>query len=186
MFNQQIVDTTVIARDGETVAIGGLITRSDAKNENKMPWLGDLPDVGTLFRYRQQIKSKQELLVILTPHVVRNRFEADRILAMEGRRMDWILGDVVKTQGSSGMLPLFPAPPGRGRAARDGPRRGRRGRCPARCCRACRSPCVVPITPATPSRRCPCPRPADLPAPLPDGATAPAVPRGGTTRPLAA
>src|SRR5205814_7909840 len=58
--------------------------------------------LGTLFRYRQQIKRKQELFIILTPHIVRNRFEAERILAEEGRRMDWILGDVVKTQGATG------------------------------------------------------------------------------------
>src|SRR5262249_3406383 len=65
LFNQQIVDTTIIAGDGETVAIGGLITRSDAKSENKIPWFGDLPYLGTLFRYRQQLKKKQELLVVL-------------------------------------------------------------------------------------------------------------------------
>jgi type II secretory pathway component GspD/PulD (secretin) len=111
LFNQQLLDTTVIAHDGETVAIGGLITTSDSKSENKMPWFGDLPYIGTLFRYRQQIKKKQELLIILTPHIVRNRIEADRILAMEGARMDWILGDVVRTQGISGMDPLFPGKP---------------------------------------------------------------------------
>src|SRR5262249_42111505 len=102
VFNQQIIDTTVIARDGETVAIGGLITRKDTKNENKVPWFGDLPYVGALFRYRTDSKQKQELVVILTPHIVRNRIEADRVLAEEGRRMDWILGDVIKTQGPAG------------------------------------------------------------------------------------
>jgi type II secretory pathway component GspD/PulD (secretin) len=107
----QTLDTTVIAHDGETVVLGGLMRRSDTKNENKVPWFGDLPYLGTLFRYRTQAKAKQELLVIMTPHIVRNRAEADRILAEEGRRMDWILGDVIKTQGSSGMAPLFPTPP---------------------------------------------------------------------------
>ena len=45
-FNVQDVDTTVTAQDGETVAIGGLISRNDTKTENKVPWLGDLPYVG--------------------------------------------------------------------------------------------------------------------------------------------
>ncbi len=111
-YDTQTIDTTIIAHDGETVAIGGLIKRNDAKTENKVPWLGDLPWVGALFRYRQQIKSKQELLIVLTPHIVRNRFEADRILAMEGARMDWITSDVIKTQGIAGMDPLFPLPKG--------------------------------------------------------------------------
>jgi len=58
------------------------------------------------------------LLVILTPHVVRSRADADRILAEESRRIDWILGDVVKTHGTAGMEPVFPLPvPGVGPAA---------------------------------------------------------------------
>ena len=107
-FNVQTVDTTVIAQDGETVAIGGLITKKDQKLENKIPWFGDLPGVGSLFRYRTQTKSKTELLVIMTPHIVRSRWEADRILAEESRRMSWCLGDVTRMHGISGMEPLFP------------------------------------------------------------------------------
>src|SRR5207237_3365257 len=48
-FNVQHVETTISAKDGETVAIGGLIQKRDTKAENKYPWLGDLPYVGTLF-----------------------------------------------------------------------------------------------------------------------------------------
>jgi type II secretory pathway component GspD/PulD (secretin) len=112
VFDDKYVDTTVLAADGETVAIGGLINRSDEKHENKIPFLGDLPCVGALFRYRTQVKSKRELIVILTPHIVRSRAEADRILAEESRRMDWVLGDVIKSHGAHGMAPLFPAPQG--------------------------------------------------------------------------
>jgi type II secretory pathway component GspD/PulD (secretin) len=111
IFNTQNVETTVLARDGETVAIGGLITTSDTKTENKIPWFGDLPCVGSLFRYRTQFKRRMELLVILTPHIVRNQIEREIILAEEGRKMEWKLGDVLKIQGSSGMEPLMPALP---------------------------------------------------------------------------
>jgi type II secretory pathway component GspD/PulD (secretin) len=109
-FNIQEVQTTVVAGDGETVAIGGLIASKDTKTENKIPWLGDLPYVGACFRFRSQQKTKTELLVILTPHIVRSRAEADRVLAEEARRMDWCLGPVVKTHGTSGMEPIFPPP----------------------------------------------------------------------------
>jgi hypothetical protein len=111
--NQQTVDTTVIAGDGETVALGGLITKRDDKTENKVPWLGDLPGVGVLFRYRTQAKTKVELLIIMTPHIVRSRLDADRILANESRRIDWVVGDVLRIQGTSGMEPILP-PPGAG------------------------------------------------------------------------
>jgi Flp pilus assembly secretin CpaC len=114
-YNDQTVETTVLAGDGETVAIGGLIQKSDKKSENKVPWLGDLPYLGTLFRFRTQDKTKTELIIILTPHIVRSRADADRILAEEAKRMDWIIGDVIKTQGSSGLAPILPEPPpGRG------------------------------------------------------------------------
>jgi general secretion pathway protein D len=110
-FNVQHFETTVSARDGETVAIGGMIQKKDTKNENKYPWLGDLPYVGALFRFRTQNKSKTELLVILTPHIVRSTIDADRILAEEAKRMDWLVSDVVKMQGLSGMAPIMPPPP---------------------------------------------------------------------------
>jgi hypothetical protein len=110
-FNTQIVETTVIAQDGETVVIGGLISKNDTKTENKVPYLGDLPFIGALWRYRTESKTKNELIVILTPRIVRSRAEGDRILAEESRRMDWILGDVLKAHGTAGMEPVMPLPP---------------------------------------------------------------------------
>src|SRR5205814_7351872 len=95
-FNVQNVTTTVSAQDGETVAIGGMISRRDEKDENKIPWFGDLPGVGALFRYRTQTKNKVELLVIMTPHIVLSRADADRVTAEESKRMDWILSDVTR------------------------------------------------------------------------------------------
>jgi type II secretion system protein D len=109
-INQQLVDTTVVAVDGETVALGGLISKKDQKSENKIPWLGDLPAVGAAFRYRTQQKNKTEFLVIMTPHIVHNRFQADQILAEESRRMDWVLGDVVRQHGTTGLEPIYPPP----------------------------------------------------------------------------
>src|SRR5439155_500758 len=97
---------------GETVVLGGTLVRKDAKQENRVPWFGDLPCVGALFRYRTQIKSKTELLIILTPHIVRSRADADRMLAMESKRMDWIIGDVLKIHGASGMEPVLGPPHG--------------------------------------------------------------------------
>jgi general secretion pathway protein D len=111
IFDQQLLDTTVVAADGDTVAIGGLISRTRSKDENKIPWLGDLPGVGAMFRFRAQMERKQELLVILTPHIVRSKAEADRILAEEAHRIDWMIGDVIKTHGPYGMAPIFPPPP---------------------------------------------------------------------------
>jgi hypothetical protein len=111
-FDVQSVQTTVAANDGETIVIGGLITKADTKQENKIPWFGDLPYVGAAFRYRTQQKGKVELLVMLTPRVVRSKADMDRIMYEESRRMDWIVGDVMKTHGTLGMEPIVPAPGG--------------------------------------------------------------------------
>jgi type II secretory pathway component GspD/PulD (secretin) len=195
-YDTQTIDTTVTARDGETVVIAGLIKRSDQKTENKVPWLGDLPVFGALFRYREQIKSKQELIIVMTPHIVRNRKEADQVLAMEGARMDWVLSDIVKTHGISGMAPLFPPAPAPGHPAVDGavapggagPRlmpllTPAPGLTPGNVLPA---PRVVP-GPAGPGALPP-PRPVPMPGPAPAPAPAPtpgAVPAGGSDRPLA-
>ena len=107
-FNVQQVDTTVQARDGETVCIGGLITKNETKNENKIPVLGDLPFFGALFRYRTQQRAKTELLVIMTPHIVHSKMDVERVLGEEARRMDWIMMDVLRTHGTYGMDPVIP------------------------------------------------------------------------------
>jgi type II secretion system protein D len=113
-FDVQSVETTVIAQDGETVVIGGLIQKKNTTAENKIPWFGDLPVVGALFRYRTMDKARTELIVILTPHIVRCKEDADRIFALESRRVDVSLGDVLKMHGTSGMAPMLPQP-GEGR-----------------------------------------------------------------------
>ena len=65
------------------------------------------------------------MLVILTPHIVRSKADAARLLTEESRRMDWLLGDIIKTHGAHGMAPLFPPPSGDGPAY--GPQMGPQG-----------------------------------------------------------
>lgn len=107
-FFTQEIETTVVASDNETVIIGGLISTNDTKHENKVPGLGDLPYVGAAFRYRTQSREKRELIVILTPHIVRSQEEMCRILAEEARRMDWIAGDVCRAHGPGGLECVLP------------------------------------------------------------------------------
>src|SRR5262249_46489289 len=93
-FNVQSMDTTVACADGETIVIGGLITKQDARSENKVPILGDLPGVGALFRYRQRQEHRKELIFILTPQIVYAQSDFDRLTAQETSRMAWNLGDI--------------------------------------------------------------------------------------------
>ena len=63
--------TTVGLRDGETLVIGGLIEESDSKSVSKIPLLGDLPLIGRLFQDHQIIYGRNELIVTVTPHIIR-------------------------------------------------------------------------------------------------------------------
>ncbi len=106
----QHLETTVNAEDGETVLLGGLISKSSNKNENKVPWLGDLPGVGSMFRYRTEQTTQTELIIIVTPHIVRNRQEGERALAEDARRISWNLQDVMRVHGNSNCSTFMPAP----------------------------------------------------------------------------
>ena len=56
--------------DGQTVVIGGLISTVKAQNEVKIPFLGDIPLMGNLFKRKQTSETKNELMIFLTPHIV--------------------------------------------------------------------------------------------------------------------
>ena len=76
IVNQREAQTTVSVKDGETVVLGGIINNSVSRTVSKIPFLGDLPLVGNLFRSTNATNNKTELLVFLTPHVVRDPAEA--------------------------------------------------------------------------------------------------------------
>src|SRR5262245_13623804 len=67
------VKTSVLVENGGTVVIGGIYTQEDRNQVNKVPFFGDLPAVGPLFRNYYRQDDKTELLVFLTPRIVDDR-----------------------------------------------------------------------------------------------------------------
>lgn len=65
------VTTAVLIEDGQTVVIGGVYEFSDRNSISKVPFLGDLPILGNLFKTKSRSKSKAELLIFVTPRVLR-------------------------------------------------------------------------------------------------------------------
>src|SRR5205814_288709 len=59
-------------KDGETQILAGLISDEDRKNANQIPGLGDLPLLGRLFGTHQDTRNKTEIVLLITPRVVRN------------------------------------------------------------------------------------------------------------------
>lgn len=64
--------TSVVVKDRETVVIGGLMQEREEENLRKMPILGDIPVLGWLFKHKRTEKKKTNLLVFLTPHIVKD------------------------------------------------------------------------------------------------------------------
>lgn len=65
------INTAVLVDDGQTVVIGGVYEFSDTTDLAKVPFLGDLPVIGNLFRNKSRSKTKAELLIFVTPKVMR-------------------------------------------------------------------------------------------------------------------
>jgi hypothetical protein len=91
---------TVSAANGETIILGGLITKRSLSVERKVPWLGDIPLLGNLFRYDSEQTKRTELLIVMTPYVIRDRADELRMQQMEFARMNWCLCDVEEIHGS--------------------------------------------------------------------------------------
>jgi general secretion pathway protein D len=69
-IQQRKINSTVEVQDGETVALGGLITDSRTKTKNGIPYLQEVPVIGALFRDTDNSSTRTELIVLITPHVV--------------------------------------------------------------------------------------------------------------------
>jgi pilus assembly protein CpaC len=63
--------TTIELRDGQSFVIGGLLQNDSTTDQDQLPWLGDVPVLGALFRSSAYIKHETDLAIIVTPHLVR-------------------------------------------------------------------------------------------------------------------
>ncbi len=64
------LSTTVVVQSGETVVLGGTLTKSHTRNEKKIPFLGDIPVLGYLFRVKERSEDPQHLLIFVTANVI--------------------------------------------------------------------------------------------------------------------
>ena len=106
--NRRTIQTTVLADNGGTIVLGGLITEDRLSTESEVPVLGDIPVVGRLFSAEQESLRKQTLFVFLRPTIVRSRVDAtnvalgryDRLRAVDPQPPtsgSLLFGDPVKT-----------------------------------------------------------------------------------------
>lgn len=98
--------TTVSVTNGQTIVLGGMITRSDNTLERKVPILGDIPLIGQAFRFDSTSTRRTELLIFLTPRVVDNDADSELIKQIEAERLHFIEEEAELIHG-----PLYSVPP---------------------------------------------------------------------------
>ncbi len=72
IINERRATTTVSVQSGQSILLGGLISTTDDKRVRKVPFLGDIPVFGNLFRSSRRVMDRKELLILMTPQVLVN------------------------------------------------------------------------------------------------------------------
>ena len=74
--NKRTVSTTVLIDDGGVVVLGGLIEDDLSKSENRVPYLGNIPIIGMLFKTRADTSTKNNLMIFIRPKILRDEAQA--------------------------------------------------------------------------------------------------------------
>jgi general secretion pathway protein D len=79
IINKTEASTNLVVQDGQTIVIGGLIREDTTKSLSGVPWISKVPLIGWLFGTTEDDKSRAELIILLTPHVIKNQKEAKSV-----------------------------------------------------------------------------------------------------------
>ncbi len=85
---KRAASTTVVVKNAQTVAIAGLIRDNKSTIEHKVPLLGDIPLLGWLFKFQTKKADKTNLMIFLTPHIIKESEDADAILKEKKEKME--------------------------------------------------------------------------------------------------
>jgi len=113
-FTTRKAETSVVVNSGETLIIGGIIAESTNDTKEGVPYLMDVPFLGPLFRGTDTSRRRVELIILITPFVVRDRDEARSVTEDFRRRVDGVLKDVelIETRDPASHTLILEAPSG--------------------------------------------------------------------------
>lgn len=106
--NTRSIKSTVLVDDGAIIALGGLVEDSFSSGEEKVPFLGDLPYAGALFRYDSRKRTKTNLVVFLRPVIMR---EQDSYTDLTQSRYDYVIGQQREITDQVRLMRNEPPPP---------------------------------------------------------------------------
>lgn len=105
--NKRMIQTTVLADDQQTIALGGLMQDDSTSTESKVPILGDIPGLGVLFRSRGSDTTKRNLLVFLQPTIIRDGQALATMTEARYNKLRMLQLEIDKN-GNLNKLPLTP------------------------------------------------------------------------------
>ena len=76
-YTKRELETRVVVRDQQTAVISGLIQERETSTTSKVPLLGDIPLIGYFFKYSSKTKQRSNLLILLTPYVIKDQFDLE-------------------------------------------------------------------------------------------------------------
>ena len=79
VLTKRALETKVIVDDGQTIVLGGLIQNNVQETVQQVPFLGSIPILGALFRYKQEIRSRTNLMIFLRPQIIRTADDGYKI-----------------------------------------------------------------------------------------------------------
>ena len=88
IIDKRSADTVVVTPNGQTVAIGGLISTQKTDQDRRVPFLGDIPILGNLFKRKVSTHARTELLIFLTPYVIQHPGDLARMTEDETGRLE--------------------------------------------------------------------------------------------------
>jgi type IV pilus assembly protein PilQ len=98
--------TTMMLESGETAVIGGLVTETETNRVNKIPVLGDIPILNFFFRFEEKARTRESLIIFITPRIIRDADTVDQLLREEDqKRRQLIEGEVERIFGQEGISP---------------------------------------------------------------------------------
>jgi len=101
ILKNRVIETNILADDGQVLILGGLIQDDTSDGVEKVPGLGDIPLIGNLFKYQKRQRKKTNLMVFLRPVVVRNR---EQQMSLTADRYDFIRGSQEASKPESSMV----------------------------------------------------------------------------------
>ena len=88
VFTKREASTYLVAQDGQTIVIGGLIQENKGRTRSGLPFLSKIPILGYLFGYTDDTFDRTEIILLLTPRVVKNQVEAENLTNYYIHRLD--------------------------------------------------------------------------------------------------